>query len=357
MGSPNVRTSMPRWLVLLSCLLLACCQKPGAATPIVSVPSPSPADASAPPREHASTTPPPWVPGSFAFVENVGEREVALLLSNGDAAWRSGPLELVSPPDQSDRIVRAEVDPRKLPRGLALEGQSVDVYAGNDKTDVVALGHVYLVGLAFDVEEPRQPGSARPTNAEIAEAAWGGGPKWLVADLQRPRVKRAGVEWARLSNLPRPGFPVDEPRSPAIEKALFQALRALPESATAQESFQSSSQPTPAPNARWEDGGSSEVRVFSWQAKNFVFGRIEAGEVCGFRAVVAGLFEQKPRGLTLISKSDAWDAPLLLVDVDGDGALEAVVESLTARGSMLVLFGRDGAELLSGVRPTFGCPC
>lgn len=344
---------------LLTALLLAAaaCHAPATQAPTVEVPrADAPVASQRVSRAPAKTT--GFAPGAFAFLETTAQGDQFLLLASGaDADWRGGEPELISDPEQAERMARTEVDLAKLPAGLRLEGEKVDLYQGAELKGSARLGHISLISLGYDPDEPRQPNDPRPLASQLAEITWNTGSPWLVAEVKAPKMIGPGVTWGRLSRLPKPAMPTLTPVGHELEAATVARLDASSLAAEAQKTFDGSGQTTPSGSGRWDDGAAPQMLGFSWRGKDLVLGRVEAGGICAYHAVVAGLYERRPGGLSVLNESEDWSMPALLLDVDGDGNLEAVVEDMVSPGYELVQFTPGGAMWLSSLRPTYGCPC
>lgn len=298
--------------------------------------------------------------GKFGFVETIGDRRVLLLATDVDVAWGKGPAELVSKTDEPLRIARVPIAPGALPESHRVSGFSVDLYDGDKMVAEMPLGTVWIAGMTYDFDEPRQPSSEpRPSSQWIAEDARKNGTRWLVADLGSAVPKE--VDWARLSILPNPELPAMTPAEPEVYQRAEALLRREQQFASAQESFEAhyASINQPKPTDRWEDSGDLRVTTFTHRGQRFAYARIEGGEACSFNAIIARLYRINGAALEPAGELTSYDVPEVLLDSDGDGELEAARSSTFGAGwkGLEKFIGDENRALLSNSRPEHFCPC
>lgn len=290
--------------------------------------------------------------GRFGFVEDIEGRPVLLLADDVPIEWGAGKPSLLSQPDKELRIARTGAS-SEVPGTHRVAGQEVDLYDGSTKVGSVVLGELWVTSMAFDFQSSDAP--ARP-DAEVAAETFTTGQRWLVADIQGEIPK--GASWGRLSAFSAPDIPtLADPGSELTSRALTQ-LEQEPAFVEAQERFESHyrSVNQPKPKDRWEDTGDVTVTSFTHRGRTFVIARIEAGEACWFNVIVGRVYEVSGDRLVAVEGAESYEHVELLVDVDEDGALEAVSSPPYSGGTALGRF--IGAEqLLSEERPDWGCPC
>ncbi|MCC6557133.1 MAG: hypothetical protein IT372_29625 [Polyangiaceae bacterium] len=343
----------------------AAAPQPVAKAPAAAAPAPATA---AQPEEAGPRRAP--AAGDFAFAIAVGEELGLVVAEDLEPFELLDEPELVTGTDADPLVLRQAVVERSLPDEIrALRGQAVRLYDGakpvceGGVVGFAAVGQLQRPGMSWAGEPSEGPPG---TQEEIAAEAWSMAFRAVVAIVRAPSPCK-GAAWGRLSSLPPPRFVEIEPARGEIEERAADAFRALPGYAEAQRGFDEEqerlrAQGLEAAKGAWDAVGSTDVARIPWSGRTLVQRAARVGEPCGFSASLEAIWEvREGRGgisLELLGSGVAGGGVSALLDVNGDGHLEAIVGDPYREEQWLVSWpDGDAAPILRVSLPYSGCPC
>lgn len=346
------------------------CSRPAA--PVVVAIAAPPAETGAPgPRASGASGGAPAnvvTPAQFSFAVDVGGTWAILVDAAPDDSAAGSEPTLVSDPTDFSLMARADAAPEITASIHGLnKGDRFTFYEGDTpRCDGDILGYAIIARFGGPITDilPYDPSAPSPTDAEVTQATWSAGTRDLVALVDAPR-DCGQPTWARSSALRPPRFAERKAAPADLQDRTEVAFRSLPSAVAARDSFQEEQARRAQTGgqmflqAQWDEEAVTEVIRTPWNGRTLLRRTASVGEPCDFSLAHEATWDARGEGLSLVAEQDGIVDLQLLLDVDGDGRLEAIVGSNYLENLSLVPWPGDGtADALRSTSVVhYGCPC
>jgi hypothetical protein len=299
-------------------------------------------------------------PALFMLVVDVGGPHVVFATTVDEGAGR-GPLSLVARADPA--VATRAMDSAALDESVhSLIGTDLELFGAEGLVCSGRVGAPKIVHRVVPhfgtVQHWNGDFGERPrTEAEIAVDVWelGAGGAFVAAPLLAEGCE--GALWARALVATPPAIYTPSPLSGASLAEALRAFRALPAHAAIQRDFRSYG---PGHSGSWDSHGGAIAAVFGWRhpatGHSVVTVRARSGAGCAeFYGAAWGLFVEAASDLVPRTDPNAPGdfEPRSIIDLDGDGLVEVVIEDGLLRPAEAGGFTR----VLSVTPPYLDCDC
>ncbi len=307
---------------------------------------------------HGEVSAPPLA--SFLLVVDAGAPYL-LLSTEVDEALGRGPLTLTSRARPASAA--RGVDPAGLPEPLrALIGAQVEAYDARSRVCTGNVGAPVIVHRVVPHFSTVQHwdgdlGGSPSSDPEIAADVWelGSSGAILAAPLEGEDCERA--LWARLPADEHPRLFTQSLAEGRAQVAALSAFRRLPAHAAIQRDFRSYGR---GHTGDWDSYGSAQPMAIRWiepgMGRELVTVTARVGTDCAdFNGAMWSVFEASSEELTPLTDPEApgFYQPRAILDADGDGRVEIVIED-----GLLTRSAEGGfARVLDVSPPYLDCDC